>query len=84
MNAKTTAALSAFLGGIALGALAGLLFAPEKGSDTRARIVEELKERGLFVTKEQLEALVEKIKARVGCTFGDEEKCIKEAIDELA
>ncbi len=84
MNAKTTTALAAFLGGVALGALAGLLFAPEKGSDTRAKIVEELKERKLFVTKEQLEDLIAKIKDRIGCACGDETKCIKEAIDELA
>jgi len=78
----SSAVLAAFLGGAALGAVAGILFAPDKGSETRAKIIEELKARNLFVTREQLDALVEKIKARVGYN-SDNNKCIKEIIDEL-
>ena len=79
----SSAVLAGFLGGVALGAVVGILFAPDKGSETRARIIEELKARNLFVTKAQLEDLVAKIKDRIGCACGDEEKCIKEVIDEL-
>ena len=32
-----------FLGGVAIGSVAGLLLAPEKGSDTRERIAEALR-----------------------------------------
>lgn len=37
-----------FLGGAAVGALAALLLAPDKGAVTRARVLAFLKERGLI------------------------------------
>ncbi len=39
--------LYAFLGGAIVGCAAALLFAPEKGSDLRARIKNILKEKGI-------------------------------------
>ena len=35
---KALNVVAAFLGGLALGAAAGVLFAPEKGEDTRAKL----------------------------------------------
>ena len=53
--------ISAFVGGAVVGAAAALLFAPEKGVDTRARIKSLLKSKGLCFTDEDVDKLVEQI-----------------------
>lgn len=53
--------LMAFVGGIAVGAAAGILLAPEKGSDTRERIAEALRKRGIRLNRKEMDALVNDI-----------------------
>ncbi len=53
--------LFAFLGGAAIGTALGVLFAPEKGADTRHRIAELLREKGIKLNAGELNELVDKI-----------------------
>lgn len=61
---KNLGTLLAFLGGAAVGVMAGVLFAPEKGEETRSRIRHSLEEKGVPMTKEDVEKIVEKIKGK--------------------
>ena len=53
---------AAFVGGAIAGAAIGLLFAPEKVEDQRAKIKEALEKRGIKLDKESFEKLVDEIK----------------------
>ena len=52
--------LAAF-GGASVGAAAGLLFAPDKGENTRADIVKFLNEKGIRLKKSKVEQLADAI-----------------------
>lgn len=58
---KGLSILAAFLGGAAVGAACGILFAPEKGSDTRERIIGALRKRGIKLDRKEMEELVDDI-----------------------
>lgn len=58
---KNLNVLAAFLGGAAVGAAIGILFAPEKGSDTRAKIAEILRKKGIKLDKQQMNDLIDEI-----------------------
>ncbi len=84
---KTIGILTSFVSGVAIGATLGLLLAPEKGEETRAKLVdsygrtkdrlavsyEEIKERvmdtlkrkGVTLSNDELDDLVEDIKSEV-------------------
>jgi gas vesicle protein len=57
--------LAAFLGGAAIGAALGILFAPEKGEDTRQKIKDILREKGIKLNCSEMDELVDKIAAEV-------------------
>lgn len=62
---KALNVVAAFLGGIVVGAAAGVLFAPEKGIDTRKRIAELLRKKGIHLNREEMDDLVDQIASEV-------------------
>ncbi|MDO4190121.1 MAG: YtxH domain-containing protein [Bacteroidales bacterium] len=76
--------LFAFIGGAAAGVLAGILLAPDSGSNTRSKIVTMLKEKGIIMSKEELEAFVAKVKGKLKLGFSSDEleQAVEDTIDE--
>lgn len=62
---KAINGLLAFLGGAAVGVAVGLLFAPERGEDTREKIKEALEKKGIKLSKEKMKELVDDIMSRI-------------------
>ena len=52
---------AAFLTGAIVGTAVGLLFAPEKGEDTRTKIAEILRKKGIHLSKTEMENLIDEI-----------------------
>ena len=57
--------LAAFLGGAAIGAACGILFAPEEGENTRQKIKDILREKGIKLNRSEMDELVDQIAAEV-------------------
>ena len=65
--------LVAFLGGAVIGTAAGILLAPEKGSDTRERIIEALRKRGIRLNRKEMNALVNDISEELRTVASEDE-----------
>ena len=63
--------LAAFLGGAAVGAALGVLFAPEKGEDTRNKIAEILRKKGIKHNRSEMENLVDEIASEIKGEIAD-------------
>ena len=63
--------LAAFLGGEAVGAALGILLAPEKGEDTRNKIAEILRKKGIKLNRNEMENLVDEIAAEIKGEIGE-------------
>ncbi len=53
------------IGGAVAGAAVGLLLAPEKGEDTRSKLIKILKEKGINLKKNKMEELVDEIEDQI-------------------
>lgn len=62
---KNLSVLAAFLGGAAVGAALGILFAPEKGEDTRNKIIEILRQKGIKLNRREMDDLVDQIASEI-------------------
>ena len=70
----------ALLGGAAMGAIIALLLAPAKGEETREKISEVLREKGIKLSKEDFNKLIDSIEARF--RKNDAEEAAVEETDE--
>lgn len=82
--------VAALLAGLAAGAAIGLLFAPEKGADTREKLNDSLKDLGEAIKersaeqKEQFNDLKEKLVSTIKSKVNRGAQDIEGAVDEHA
>lgn len=57
--------LFSILGGVALGAILGILFAPQSGQETRAKIKELAEKKGVKLSADEWEKFVDDVIAKM-------------------
>lgn len=62
---KPVHVISAVICGALVGAAVGLLFAPAKGSDTRSKIAEYLKKKGIDLSDYKIDELADEIASEI-------------------
>ncbi|MBR3647913.1 MAG: YtxH domain-containing protein [Paludibacteraceae bacterium] len=77
--------IAALLGGAVLGAAAALLLAPKSGAETRQQIRDIVREKGIKLNKDELDALCSRVIGKVRDYFTDEEleDAVEEALDDV-
>lgn len=80
-NSNVGGILTALIGGVLAGAVAALLLAPKSGAELRAQIVEIAKQKGHYLQREEIEAFVQKVLARVKDFFNTNQ--IEDAVEEV-
>ena len=63
-NIMKVSQLITFLGGAFLGAVIALLLAPESGDETREKFKSKLEEKGIKLSKEQLDDFIDSLKEK--------------------
>lgn len=61
---NTKAMIYAFLGGALVGVGAALLFAPEKGEDVRQKLCRMIRQKGIKISDEEVDALVAELSGK--------------------
>lgn len=70
----------AFVGGVAAGVVAGILLAPDKGENTRRKIIALINDKKVAFNKESLEAFVSRVMSKLTSHFSDED--LENVVDE--
>ena len=71
----------ALLGGVAIGVIIAILLAPDSGKNTREKINNKLKEKGINLSKEELDEFIEKMKKHFGIRRNED--VVMEETDEI-
>ena len=71
----------ALLGGVAIGVIVAILLAPDSGKNTREKINNKLKEKGINLSKDELDEFIEKMKKHFG--IRRDEDVVMEETDEI-